>query len=187
MRAPESDPVVSRAARIAALVAVPVAVLAGIAAYRLTAGGPDAPSPAASGSAAPQRTGTVTVPTRSLPARQATVCRALLAKLPQRLRDRDRRPVSGDPEQNAAWGDPAVVLTCGVPQPEVPADAQVWLLNGVCWLNHDSTAWTTVDREVPVTVTVPKAYGPGGQWVIDFSDPLAAAVPERPDQPAGCR
>ncbi len=46
----------------------------------------------------------------------AAVCARLAPLLPQSLGDgRDRRPVTADPTRVTAWGDPAIVLTCGVP------------------------------------------------------------------------
>jgi hypothetical protein len=40
---------------------------------------------------------------------------------------------------------------------------------------------------VPVTVTVPASYDQPGQWVIEFSTPVAAAVPSTGQLPYGCR
>ena len=45
-------------------------------------------------------------------------CRDLVADLPATLAGLDARELSGDTEYGAAWGDPAIVLTCGVGVPE---------------------------------------------------------------------
>ncbi|MFB9234258.1 DUF3515 family protein [Plantactinospora siamensis] len=185
-----------RTTRVAALwataVAVPIALLAGIAAVALWPD--DAPRPAASASAAPrprpQSTAVVPVNAPALGGRAATLCRALTAKLPPKLNDLARRPVTAGAEQNAAYGDPALILRCGVPAPEVPSTDDVWKINGVCWhpvQRADATELTTVDREVPIQVTVPQAYPQALQMVAPVSTPAAAAVPERAGKlPFGC-
>ncbi|HEY8452032.1 MAG: DUF3515 domain-containing protein [Micromonosporaceae bacterium] len=164
------------AAMIAAVVAVPVAVLVGIGAFALL-------------SRTVEDTGPVDMPARELTARQELVCRALVSQLPDTVRDLAPRPVTAGPEQNAAYGDPPITLACGVPPAEVAPTDHVWGLDGVCWVaaeQDDGTVWVTVDREVPVRVTVPSAYGGPGQWVAEFSRALAETVPPAPDPPTGC-
>jgi hypothetical protein len=105
------------------------------------------------------------------------------------LRDRPRRPVTAGPDQNAAYGDPPITLACGVPPISLPQTADVYALSGVCWYSQPGdggTMWTTVDRETPVRVTVPGAYHSPGQWVIEFSAPISAALPRAATVPAGC-
>jgi len=187
-----ADQATRGAARLAAGIALPVALLAGLLAFWVFGGfgGSDRAQPAAS-SPRPQATGPVAMPAPSLPARPATVCRALLSTLPDTLRDRTRRPVSAGPEQNAAYGDPAITLACGAgPRPSVDPVAEVYPLSGVCWYavpGPDTTAWTALDREVTITVTVPNSYSGQGQWVIGFSGPIVASVPAVTSVPSGCR
>jgi hypothetical protein len=183
-----------RAARWATLVAVPVALLAGFGAFAALGGlasGEGSPEPSPSVSGVPRATGPVTVAAPPLSARAEVVCRALLSQLPDALRDRNRRPVTAGAEQNAAYGDPAITVACGVPTPSFPATDNVYPLNGVCWHAAEQpaqTVWTTVDREVQVRVTVPRPYEAPGQWVIEFSGPVIAAVPSATDDvPSGCR
>jgi hypothetical protein len=165
--------------RVATLVAVPAALLTGVLMFWLLGGFPAAPGSSAS-TPAIQASGPVSVSPPALDEPAATVCRALVAKLPASLRDRTRRPVSAGAEQAAAYGDPPIVLSCGGAQPQVPQDAQLLGLSGVCWFAEEQTngqAWSTVYRTVPVHVTVPKAYDQPGQWVADFSAPIVDAVP----------
>jgi uncharacterized protein DUF3515 len=181
------DPVARGAARWAAAIAVPLALVAGFVSYHLLTG---AAHPAVSAAPAPQSTGPVTMPAPPLAERPATVCRALLSQLPANLRDRPRRPVTAGPEQNAAYGDPAITLACGAgPPPSLAPDATVYNLSGVCWYaspGSTATAWTTVDREVPVTVTVPNSYAGQGTWVIEFSPVIGSSVPGAASVPGGC-
>ncbi len=95
-------------------------------------------------------------------------------------------PASG----RAARPAPAITLTCGAgPSPSVDPTATVYNLSGVCWYpvkGPAATTWTTVDREVPVTVVVPNSYDGQSQWVIEFSPAVAAGVARVRTAPSGC-
>jgi hypothetical protein len=184
-----ADQVTRGAARLAAGIALPIALAAGLVAFWGLGGfgsGPAKPS----ASARPQATSAVAMAAPSLADRPATVCRALLAGLPGALRDRPRRPVTAGPEQNAAYGDPAITLACGAgAPPSIEPTADVYPLSGVCWYaapGPDATTWSTLDREVSITVTVPNSYSGQGQWVIEFSGPIVASVPSIKTAPTGC-
>jgi hypothetical protein len=186
----------SGAARIAALVAVPVAVLTGLLAYQAmkpAAPGPDTPGAgalssdataagrgASAGGAGP--TAAVPMPAGPLAERPAAVCHALAARLPDRLGDLPRRPVTAGPDQNAAYGDPPVTLACGTPGPAVPLDAQYLRLNGVCWYattTTDGALWSAVGREVPLVVRLPPGYE--GAILAGLSSAVLPTVPQVTD------
>ncbi|HET8683088.1 MAG TPA: DUF3515 family protein [Micromonosporaceae bacterium] len=193
-----ADPTFRSARRVATLIAVPVAVLTAVAVFALL-GGFDRPpaasdQPSASREAIavrPMATFPVAVGAPPLAAGQAAVCRALLSRLPDTLGTGPRRPVTAGLEQNAAYGgDPPVVLACGFGPvaPLAPQDV-VYQLSRVCWQVVElpaETVWTTVDREVPVTVTVPRAYDEPGQVVIELVPAVLAAVRPAPTVPTGC-
>jgi hypothetical protein len=173
---------------LAAAVALPAALVAGLVAYRVLSASGAHPAPSAS--PAPQSSAPVAMPAPPLAERPATVCRALLSRLPGALRDRQRRPVTSGPEQNAAYGDPAITLACGGPRASVDPTGLVSLLSGVFWYAVEgptASTWTTVDREVPVTVTIPNGYAQPGQWVIEFSPAVGTAVPAGGTPPSGCK
>ncbi|MEH0840948.1 DUF3515 family protein [Micromonospora sp. CPCC 205711] len=180
-----------RAALVATLVAVPVTVAVAAVAFAKLA--PDSPSAAPNPtvtSARPQATGPVEMAAPALAARPATVCRALVSQLPDTIRDLGQRPVSAGPEQNVAYGDPAVTVSCGGASPTVGATDDVWTVNKVCWFakeETDATVLTTVDRETPVTLRVPRSYGQALQWAPPIADTIIAAVPSGGTAPAGCR
>ncbi|MGQ5262179.1 DUF3515 family protein [Micromonospora sp. ZYX-F-536] len=179
------------AALLATLIALPVTLLVAVLAFgKLSPAEPDAtPSPSAT-TARAQSTAPVEMAAPALAARPATVCRALLSQLPQSIRDLNQRPVTAGPEQNAAYGDPALTVACGGQQPTVPATDEVWRVNAVCWhsvVQDDATVLTTVDRETPVTVRVPRSYEQPLQWVSPVSDAVVASVPSGGAPPAGCR
>jgi hypothetical protein len=176
-----------QAALVATAVALPLAVLAALLSFWHFS--PDEPAAAPSKSPVPQATTPVTMAAPALTPRAATVCRALLSKLPPALRDRAQRPVTAGPEQNAAYGDPAITLACGIPAPAFAPTDYVNLLDKVCWHSAETagtTVLTTVDREVTIQVTVPTAYEAAGQWTIVFSNPIIETVPRLATPPTGC-
>jgi hypothetical protein len=183
------DPSTRRAARLAALVALPVALVTGVLAYQLLdrggadpAGSTAAPAgspPATSGGLS---TGPVQVTAPPLAAPAAQTCRALLAKLPDHLGSLPRRPVTAGPDQNAAYGDPPVLVACGARGPVAPPGAQYLKINGICWYANpgsSSAAWSLVGREVPLTVTMPATYT--GEALVDLAEPIAQTVPGTAD------
>src|SRR5215471_12583261 len=109
------------AARLALVVALPVAVLAGLWAF----GAFDRPgTPGAAASPHTGATSAVDVPAGPLSERAAAVCRAVLAELPSGVRDAPRRPVTKGAEQNAAYGEPPLTVACGAPPASVAPDGE---------------------------------------------------------------
>ena len=169
-----------RAAWISAFVAVPLAVVAGIIVFstlhdRGTADAAARPTPTASAS-----TGPVTMAAPALTAAHATMCLAFIAQLsPEQLKLPERKVTAG-PEQNAAFGDPAITAACGASAPKVSPTDEIYPLSGVCWYAQQgktATVWTTLDREVPVAITIPNSYSSPGQWTAKFSDAVIYALP----------
>ncbi|MFF3856629.1 DUF3515 family protein [Micromonospora sp. NPDC002575] len=188
--APRRDRTNRSAALLATLVAVPVTVaVAGFTFAKLTPDAPAAgPGPTAT-SAGPQSTAPVEMAAPRLAERPATVCRALTSQLPSTVRDLAQRPVTAGPEQNAAYGDPALTIACGGAEPTPGDTDDVWVVNTVCWYaaeGPDATVLTTLDRETAVRVTVPRTYGSALQWVSPIADVVVASVPSGGDAPAGC-
>ncbi|GIF73094.1 DUF3515 family protein [Asanoa siamensis] len=177
-----------QAAIIATAVAIPLAVLVALVSFLKFS--PDEPKAAPpSPPAAPQATTPVPMTAAKLSPRAETLCRALLSQLPTTVRDRPQRPVTEGTEQNAAYGDPAITVACGIPAPNFPPTDLVSLFDRVCWHAAEgaaSTVLTTVDREVPIQVTVPKAYEAAAQWTIVFSKPIIETVPKMATPPSGC-
>lgn len=181
-----TDPDTRRAAWIATLVAVPIALLAGLALWPRDPGPPE-PTPSPS-QAAP--TSSASMDARELTTRAATVCRGLIAMLPATtLGELPRRPVTAGPEQNAAYGH--VLLRCGVDAVTLPdtSTETVYPLSKVCWVPkrvRGGTVWTTLDREVPVSVTIEGSPDETGQWVTALSR-YVVKTPPGGDPPSGCR
>jgi hypothetical protein len=178
------------AGRIATLVALPFALIAGVLAFQLLKPPTNAPMravPSASTQAVPDTP--VPMSAAPLDERQTVACRALLSQLPDQIRDLPRRAVTAGPEQNAAYGEPPLTVACGGVTPTaIPAEEVVYQLNGVCWRRDPVTqVWTTIDREVPVSVTVPASLEGPGSWVSAFSDTVTATIRSVPQTPFGCK
>jgi len=129
--------------------------------------------------------GPVEVPPPSLAgAAVDRACRALLAELPDEVAgDAARRQVQPDTGRTAAWGDPPVVLECGVPAPE--RDEPPFVVNGVGFTTRDvgsATRWTTYGRTVRAAVTVPDDYS-GGDVMVGLTAALGRALPVDPTSP----
>jgi hypothetical protein len=184
-----ADPAHRSAARLATLVALPAALLvAFLSAWALGGLERGRDTPVQPPIDAPA-TGPVPVPERSLAPEFAAVCRRVVGGLPTAIPTGGRRPVTGDVGYSAAYGDPPVVLGCGTASPSVAPTAFLPRLNGICWYAVEvggSSQWTTVDRVVPVTVTVPGPVDGSAQSVIPFSAAIGRADPALSDPPSGC-
>ena len=62
--------------------------------------------------------GTVSIDDHEVSEADHATCEALVDDLPDTLAGEQRRSVDPDGALGAAWGDPAYVLTCGVPDPD---------------------------------------------------------------------
>lgn len=184
-----SDRTTRQAALWATAIALPFTALVAVLVFGQLSPDPVArpePSPT---SARPQSTAPVQLAAPALDERPATVCRALLSRLPATIRDLRQRPVTAGSEQNAAYGDPALTVACGVPAPVVEPTSDLWVVNKVCWLAaHGDTGLllTTVDREVPVRLTVPPGQEQTVQWAAPVSEAVVASVLSTPNPPTGC-
>jgi hypothetical protein len=117
-------------------------------------------------------------------------CPALMNRLPLELAGEPSRRVKSDtPEAYAyAWGDPAVVLICGVDRPAgFVVGVSAIQINGVQWYvdtdDPDTTVWTTVDRPVYVQVSLPASVDSAP--VTALTTEIAAALPYREPTPGG--
>ena len=106
-------------------------------------------------------------------------CADLVEALPDRLVDQERREVDG--EHGAAWGDPAIVLRCGVDEPEGFDELSTCqVVNDVAWyipeeqVTGDPVAitMTTVGRRPGVEVALPEDYFPPAAAMAQLSRTL---------------
>jgi Protein of unknown function (DUF3515) len=117
-----------------------------------------------------------------VPSNSATVepCAQVLSELPVQLNGANPRIVHQ--EQAVAWGDPAVVLRCGVARPaqlSPGSTAEVPAIDGLSWLIEDgqkAIVYTLVDRSVYVEVTLPAGTDPSSVMPA-LSDAIGTALP----------
>ncbi len=107
-------------------------------------------------------------------------CAALLADLPAEVAGLETRAVS-DGVEAAAWGDPPVVLRCGVGRPEAfEATSRCDTVEDVDWFSEptaDGVLFTTVGRRVDVSVDVPSVHDPAGDVLIDLAPAITRHAP----------
>ncbi|TQS44260.1 DUF3515 family protein [Cryptosporangium phraense] len=171
----------SRAAVTATLIALPLALLAGLGWFWLSGGFADDDEPAATGPVTVDLSSDTTVTEQT-----ETVCRALLANLPTTLGEHASRPVNPKSavERAAVWGDPAIVLRCGVGKPATTAGSagQVLTINGVSWLvtEGNKVTWLrALNLSVAIDVRLPAPYNVGQpqSLVGPLSAPITDSVP----------
>ncbi|KOU76824.1 lipoprotein [Streptomyces sp. MMG1533] len=112
-------------------------------------------------------------------------CRELDEALPAEVDGQDRRDPEPSSALTAGWGNPAIILRCGVQRPAAmnDPDADGVDVNGVGWLlqEQDDGAFrfTTTLREAYVEVTIPKdRTGDGMAPLVDLASAVKKAIPE---------
>ncbi|MCW2703989.1 MAG: uncharacterized protein JWQ37_1984 [Blastococcus sp.] len=113
-------------------------------------------------------------------------CPALMSTLPLELSGETSRRVQSDSPYAYAWGDPAIVLVCGVDRPAgYVAGVSAIQINGVQWYvdtgNPDTTVWTTVDRPVYVQISLPASVDSAP--VTALTTQIAQALPYQEPRP----
>lgn len=116
-------------------------------------------------------------------------CPAFMTDLPITLAGLESRRVRSDTPYAYAWGEPPVVLRCGVERPAgfVAGGPQLIQLDQVQWFVDDSDpeqyVWTAVDRPVYVELTVSASLD--SEAAIALSSLIAATLPAQEPQPGG--
>jgi hypothetical protein len=99
------------------------------------------------------------------------------------VQGQDARPVEPADALAAAWGDPPIVLRCGVERPARLRPSSPCLeVDGVGWFPQQAARghlFTTVGRSAYVEVAVPEAYQPAAEPLVDLADAIRRHIPER--------
>lgn len=115
----------------------------------------------------------------------ARLCDALRDRLPAKLHGRSRRATTPRSPLVTTWGSPAIMLRCGMPRPAaLKPTSELVDINGVSWLPvppDRPVTFTAVGRLAYVEVTVPSAYQPAGDVLIELAGPIKSAIPPTPD------
>lgn len=168
------------AGKLATLIAIPLALAAGFGAFQLLK-----PAGPHGNSTAP-----VTTQARQLNAAETAACSGTIAKMPAQIQNLMRRPVTDGPEQNAAYGDPAVTIVCGGSIPAFAPTDFVYVLEGVCWHpDANGNTWTTVNRQTTVTMNLTKDLAGDGsaQWATAISPAIRESIQQAEKIPTGCK
>lgn len=110
-------------------------------------------------------------------------CTQLRDALPGQVLDQQPRPVTPDEAAatTAAWGDPAIVLRCGVAPPEALKRSSPCLeIENVGWFAEpgaDGYRFTTIDRPTNVEVSVPEEYVPESGPLVDLAAAIESTIP----------
>jgi hypothetical protein len=113
----------------------------------------------------------VTIPTLRLSAADQATCRQVTDALPDQVAGQDRRHTQPADALGGAWGDPAIVLECGVPVPDDFTRASgCQVANGIGWYVPDSqiddqsadVVMSTAGYRPVLQVSIPASYRPNG-------------------------
>ncbi|WP_196073104.1 DUF3515 domain-containing protein [Nakamurella alba] len=125
------------------------------------------------------------------PGAATAACASVMAALPDQLGDLQRRATLGDATAAAAWGNPAVVLRCGISDPiqmtqtnaqgvQAGCEAGLTDISGVSWMQISDVGQSTyldVDRTVRIALTLPD--GLGSAPIQDISAIVQQTLPRR--------
>jgi len=129
-------------------------------------------------------TGAPDVPVR-VPDSPAAGCARLHDALPKTLGGLDRAGTTPPSIRTAAWGDPPVVLRCGVGRPAgLTATSQVIEVDGVEWFLTEPAppyVFTTVGRGTYLRVRVPRSVprSEATAPLVDLAHAVRTALPKR--------
>lgn len=128
----------------------------------------------------------------AVPSPDATVtelCRKLDEALPEKAAGLSRKDPEPRSALTAGWGNPEIILRCGVPRPPKMIDPRVAEgrdpdavpggVNGVDWLQEKADGgfrFTTANRRVYVEVRVPEDVDSSGV-LIDLAPAVKSAIP----------
>jgi hypothetical protein len=174
------DPVVRRAALIATAATLPIIVIALVLL-----------SSTSDSSSTPKNSATAVLSPISVAAPPANAaadapCTTLLGDLPTAIATSDGT-LAGRPAQStwtyvAAWGQPAVVLRCGVPRPAaltVNSGAFVIAVDNVNFFQSKSGSnfiYTAIDRAAYIEISVPTSYSQPP--IGPIASAIATALPQ---------
>jgi hypothetical protein len=143
-----------------------------------------------SGTPSPQREDLPPLPVDVPPvtAEADAACPGLMSALPLELAGEQSRPVQSNSPFAYAWGDPPLVLVCGVDRPAgfvatsglIQIDAVQWYVDDS---DPDTVVWTAVDRSVYVQLSIPSSLDSAA--ATELSDLIAKALPAQQPQPGG--
>ncbi|WP_019876400.1 DUF3515 domain-containing protein [Sporichthya polymorpha] len=112
------------------------------------------------------------------------ICARLEQALPATVDNGERRDTSPRSDRTAAWGEPPVLLRCGVERPTaLTSTSMLNTVNGIDWLaetRDGANVFTSVGRAAYIEVVVPSTLQPPVGPLADLAQALQF-VPARPE------
>jgi hypothetical protein len=110
------------------------------------------------------------------------ICARLVDRLPTHLDGHRSRVVQPASPLTHAWGDPPIILRCGVAKPVGYSSTSVQTadVNGVQWFQQVGPAivrWTAVRRSANVELAVPTSYDAQGGLLVELGAAIRASIP----------
>lgn len=131
--------------------------------------------------------GSVEVDPHSVRPDAEQVCAALVGALPEVVDDAVRRDVEPAQAGVVAWGQPPIILRCGVDEPSgLDPTLAVLDVAGVDWRSvagEGGTFFYLDGRTVVVEVAIPDDYAPEAQVLVDLADAVRDTVPLLSEDP----
>ncbi|MCZ3387847.1 MAG: DUF3515 domain-containing protein [Actinomycetia bacterium] len=116
----------------------------------------------------------------------AQICADFAGALPDTVAGQEGQKTDPASTLTAAWGDPAIVVRCGVERPAaLEPSSQLTSVNRVDWFVEELTGgylFTTYGRQAYVEVTVPDDWAPEIGAVTELSAAVAESVPKSSDR-----
>lgn len=110
-------------------------------------------------------------------------CRDLHARLPDTVDGQQRRETATGEQLVAAWGNPPIIVRCGVGKPEkLRPTSKLAVVNDVEWLPETQRSplrYTAVHRTARVELLLPREYGVPADALVDLAAPIKETIPER--------
>lgn len=101
-------------------------------------------------------------------------CTELSQSLPVEIAGELLRATTASESGVTAWGDPAIVLRCGVEEPmSLQPTSQLLSVNGVDWLPEELTQgqrFTTINTKEFVEVNIPANYESSSGILVDLAN-----------------
>ena len=136
-------------------------------------------------------TGSVEIDSPDVDVETRSACARFLDVVPEKVSDERQRSTEPDDALGAAWGDPPIVVTCGVDMPEdFDAFSACEEVDGVGWFIPES-AYTETDEDVSITtigwspavrIDLPPEYRPPDDVLVE----IGAAVKSTLTQTKPC-
>ena len=110
------------------------------------------------------------------------ICARLVDRLPTHLDGHRSRVVEPASPLTHAWGDPPIVLRCGVAVPTGYSKTSVQTadVDGVLWFQQVSPSavrWTAVRKDVNIELSVPTSYDAQGGLLVELGASIRASIP----------